>query len=314
MSDSPPIPPNIAHITAPLLLGVLWNWCLYGTLIVQVYVYSYNFPEDKRHVKLLVYTVFFLETIQTALAGADVYHWFISGYGDMNHLAAPVTTAFDIPILESMVSLCGEFYFVYRIWMLGGKGSGWFCLLICLCSTVNATAGFVGGILAFVHGSMASSKMLRYIAMTWLIGNSMADILIAFAMLHYLVKRQKETNGFFNDHALVKIVRLTIESNLLTTSVGIVSLLLLLIYPNENWYTCPTAILGKLYSNTLLVSLNNRISIRDAACTRGIANRPPGITLATRPCQGSNGNITIMEIGQPPATYKISDISDSKCV
>jgi hypothetical protein len=86
-----------------------------------------------------VYTVFFLETIQTALAGADVYHWFISGYGDMKHLAAPVTSAFDIPILESMVSLCGEFYFVYRIWMLGGKGSGWFCLLISLVGRVQAS-------------------------------------------------------------------------------------------------------------------------------------------------------------------------------
>jgi len=311
MSDLPPIPPNIAHIAAPLLLGTLWNWCLYGVLIVQFYVYSYNFTEDKRSIKLLVYTVFLLETLQTALSGGDLYYWFISGYGDIRHLASPFASAFDVPIIESVVSLSVEVFFAYRIWVLSSVSTRrsslrWYCLLICLFATINAAAAFTGGIYGFIHGSFVSGRTLRYIVMTWLIGNSMADILIAFAMFHHLVKQRKGTtrNGSFSDHHMVKIVRLTIESNLLTTSVGIVSLLLLFTYPNENWYTCPAAILGKLYSNTLLVSLNNRISIRKEAATRGIANRPPAMTLATTPGQNSNMNVAIMEIRAPPSTYK----------
>ncbi|KAH8978601.1 hypothetical protein EDB86DRAFT_2815807 [Lactarius hatsudake] len=116
------------------LLGALWNWTLYGVLAVQIYVYSYNFPGDRRLVKLLVYSVFLVETSQTALAGADLYYWFVSGFGNMDHLTAPYVSPFDVPIIGVTVALIVEFFFVYRIWVLSRKSSWFLCLLICLVS------------------------------------------------------------------------------------------------------------------------------------------------------------------------------------
>jgi hypothetical protein len=83
--------------------------------------------------------VFFLETIQTGLSGADVYYWFVSGYGDIRHLASPYAAAFDVPIMESVVSLIVEFFFAHRIWALGVRWSKWFCLLICLVGQSQAS-------------------------------------------------------------------------------------------------------------------------------------------------------------------------------
>jgi hypothetical protein len=116
-------------------------------------VYSYNFPEDGRRLKLfgmqishpllslnssyIVYTVFLLETVQTALTGADVYHWFASGYGDLNRLATPFASAIDVPIMESIVSAMVQFFYAYRVWILSNK-SWWFCSLICLVSRLQA--------------------------------------------------------------------------------------------------------------------------------------------------------------------------------
>ncbi|KAI0258749.1 hypothetical protein BC834DRAFT_974857 [Gloeopeniophorella convolvens] len=54
---------------------------------------------------------------------------------------------------------------------------------------------------------------------------------------------------------------------MLTCALSISALLTVTIFPEKNWFTCPTAILGKLYSNTLLVSLNNRISLREESNT-----------------------------------------------
>jgi hypothetical protein len=86
-------------------------------------VYSYNFPEDRRRIKLLgmqnflsllslsapdsshiAYAVFVLETVQTVLSGADAYYWFASGYGDLNRLATPFVSAIDVAIMGSIVS------------------------------------------------------------------------------------------------------------------------------------------------------------------------------------------------------------------
>jgi hypothetical protein len=117
-------------------------------------VYTYNFPRDHRVVKLLgkrirhesyellpdelftVYSIFVLETLQTALSGADLYYWFVSGFGNMNHLTSPYASAFDVPIMGSVVSLCVQFFFVYRIWVLGKRETWWLCILICV---VNLT-------------------------------------------------------------------------------------------------------------------------------------------------------------------------------
>lgn len=276
-------PPNVANIAAPLLLGTVWNWTLYGVLVVQTYVYSYNFPDDRRPLKLLVYAVFLLETLQTALSGSDLYHWFVSGFGNMDLLSSPHLSAIDVPVIGSLVSLVVQLFFVYRIWVLSGKSSWLLCLLICLVSTFDAIASFAGGVYAHVRGRFVTGRVLKIIALTWLGGNTLTDLLITGSMLYYL-GRPRVGDSHFSKYALAKIVRLTIETNIMTTTVGIVSLLMVSIYPDENWYTCPTAILGKLYSNTLLVSLNNRICIREAP---------------TREAGVSSGAVTVPVVSYP---------------
>jgi len=141
-------------------------------------VYTYNFPGDKRLIKLLgkrirhqsyellpdelftVYSIFLLETLQTALSGADLYYWFVSGFGNMNHLASPYASAFDVPIMGSVVSLCVQFFFVYRIWVLGKRETWWLCILICV---VNLTLAPLVWVLELSHnpGSVPSSTQRR---------------------------------------------------------------------------------------------------------------------------------------------------------
>ena len=80
----------------------------------------------------VVHTVFFLETVQTILSGADLYHWFASGFGKFHRLTSPFASSFDEPIMGSVVSLCVQFFFVYRIRVLSEKRSWWLCVAICL--------------------------------------------------------------------------------------------------------------------------------------------------------------------------------------
>jgi hypothetical protein len=74
--------------------------------------------------------VFLLETLQTALSGGDVYYWFASGFGNVDHLRDPFAAAFDVPIIGSIVSGIVQFFFVYRVWVLSDRKSWWYCVLI----------------------------------------------------------------------------------------------------------------------------------------------------------------------------------------
>ena len=86
--------------------------------------------------RFVVYIVFFLETLQTALSGADLYYWFAAGFGNIEQLTSPHASPFDVPIMGSLVSLSVQFFFMYRIWLLGEKRSWWLCVIICLVTSV----------------------------------------------------------------------------------------------------------------------------------------------------------------------------------
>jgi len=87
----------------------------------------------------VVFAIFLLETLQTALSGADAYYWFASGFGKMDHLLDPYVSAFDVPIMGSIVSGTVQLYFVYRVWVLSDRKSWWYCVLIAVVSRLYST-------------------------------------------------------------------------------------------------------------------------------------------------------------------------------
>jgi len=228
---------------------------LYGVLCVQIYVYSYNFPIDRRTIKFLAYFVFILETVQTALTGADVYYWFVAGFGNVDRLNKAHLGPIDVPIINAVTSLIVQGYFCYRIWVLN-KRSSWVCWIIAVAAVTQSAAGMWSSVNALKYGKIEVAKTAIYL---WSISSALADILIAMAMTLQL----RKAIGNFSSFVIVRVVRLTVETNTLTATLAITSLVLYVTFPNESYFIYTVEIIGKVYSNTLLVSLNNRIYFRD---------------------------------------------------
>jgi hypothetical protein len=79
----------------------------------------------------LAYFTFLLETVQTALTGADVYYWFIEGFANIERLKDSHFTPIDIPIFHGIMAFVVQGYFCYRIWTLN-KQSSKLCIVIAL--------------------------------------------------------------------------------------------------------------------------------------------------------------------------------------
>ncbi|KAF8273646.1 hypothetical protein EI94DRAFT_1795052 [Lactarius quietus] len=251
-SESQTASPDVIRVAAPLLLGPVFNWALYGVLSVQIYVYCYNFPKDKRSIKFLV---FLLETIQTALTGADVYYWFVAGFGNVERLGNSHFSPIDVPIISSAISLSVQGYFCYRIWVLNERSS-WICWIIAVAAVTQSVAATWSSIKCLKAEAYIIVKTTLYL---WSISSAFADILIAVAMT--LLLRRGSSN--YSSFVLVRVVRLTIETNALTAALAITSLVLYVAFPKELYFVYTVEVIGKVYSNTLLVSLNNRIYLRD---------------------------------------------------
>ncbi|KAI0267861.1 hypothetical protein BC834DRAFT_62169 [Gloeopeniophorella convolvens] len=257
----PPVPSNVAQGTAPILLGTLLNWCMYGILLVQVYLYSYYFPDDRRALKFLVYFVFIIETVQTALTGVDIYYWFAKGFGNVLHLNNVYISFADTPITAGFITFIIQSFFCYRIWVLENS-LWWLATAIEAVSATQAVGGIVGGIKGHINGEFSEAHRAIKFVYVWLIGDAVADILIAASLTYLLLRSRTRGHQFSSNSMLVKLVHLTIETNAASATVAIVSLAVFVGCPNNNYFILPTAVLGKIYSNTLLVTLNNRITFR----------------------------------------------------
>ncbi|KAI9433741.1 hypothetical protein H4582DRAFT_1819335, partial [Lactarius indigo] len=122
------------------LFGHVFNWVLCGVLCVQIYVYGYKFPTDGRFLKSLAYFVFLVETVQTALSGANLYYWFVVGFGNVEHLENFHFAPVDIPVLTAVISFIVQGYFCHRIWVLNSRSSRicWVIAMVCIadCSRI----------------------------------------------------------------------------------------------------------------------------------------------------------------------------------
>ncbi|KAH9980827.1 hypothetical protein BGW80DRAFT_1247690 [Lactifluus volemus] len=313
MARLPSATPEVIKHTAPLLFGTLVNWWLYGVLCVQTCkqshfkfecsidddpctdVYSYNFPDDKRTIKAVTYFVFLLETVQTILTAADVYYWFIEGYGVLERLQESHFAPIDIPLIDAVISLIVQEYFCYRIWTLSRRP--WLCAVIAI------------AVQSLVVGRYAVSKVALYVCtpvviMLWSIPSALVDILIAGSMVllvrdltPFLLSDITYSIGFaiveptpfryISLHKPYFYAHLTPSH--LKASVAVASFALYVAFPKEIYYTFT-------YSNTLLVSLNNRIYFRD---------RPLAITVDTEHAISSDNSrrfavTSPFTPGQPP--------------
>ncbi|KAJ7151162.1 hypothetical protein C8R46DRAFT_494782 [Mycena filopes] len=261
-----PVPPNIAQIVASQLIGSLLNYLLYGVLAVQVYVYRLSFPNDKASIKWMVYLIFLVETVMTALNGVDMFNWFAAGFGNVLVFAQPGISPAYTPIMGGLMAWLVQWFFCYRIYIIKRQALP-LCIFIALVSLLQAAGGVGGGISAYLAANEVHDHNRIIFVYIWLIGDVIADVFIAGSMSYLLLAATAQQHKQTND-IVKRIVRLTIETNAASTVVAIISLILFFGTPNTTFFICPTMVLAKLYANTLLVTFNNRAFVHQSGSTQ----------------------------------------------
>jgi hypothetical protein len=122
------------------MVGIMLNWGFMGVLCVQICTslspsypsvpyacdrnldfYHLNFSSDKPIIKLLVYGLFILDILQTALVSADAFHWFVFGFGNMGQLDNTFLNSWDVPLLDAVISLIVQGFYCWRIHIIRGR-------------------------------------------------------------------------------------------------------------------------------------------------------------------------------------------------
>ncbi|KAK0463048.1 uncharacterized protein EV420DRAFT_1732172 [Desarmillaria tabescens] len=229
---------NVPLLTGPLALAYMWEYGLYGVLLVQLYIYHITFRKDKIGFKIFVWSLFLLETVFTICTTIAAWHTFGTGWGDPDTLTTIDVSWAPLPALNGFIGAMVQSFYVYRIWTL--TKSAWLALTIEAVALMQCTLAFYYGIALSVRGRRISeSYALTPSVSAWLSGSAACDILIT-ASIVTIIKTK------------------SIETGLLTSVVALCELILWLTNRQYNFHFIGFLILGKLYSNTLLATLNSR--------------------------------------------------------
>ncbi|ESK85589.1 hypothetical protein Moror_10003 [Moniliophthora roreri MCA 2997] len=272
-----------ALLAAPLLLGYMLNWGLYGVLSVQVYLYWTAFPHDGLVAQTLVYGLYLLETAQTVSLTHNAFQGFVFGFENFVALTKMHNLWLDTYVLDGLVAFVFQIYFANRIRNLLPRSYILVPGIIALLSLAQL-AGSIGAAVIIKHyaifsayAEVTASPVPGYL---WIVCGTLADILITVTMVYALSRYDttfKQTRGLVR-----RLSRLAIETGGLIAAMSLVQPVLSSVFPDQTYHIAPAIVIAKLYSNSLLATLNSRIKIHGARGTTNNANVTPG--------QNPNGN------------------------
>ncbi|KAF7343678.1 hypothetical protein MSAN_01947700 [Mycena sanguinolenta] len=283
-----------ATVLGPTFLGILFNWGLMGVLAAQFYYYHVTFKDDRPAIKILVYGLFLIDAVQTAMITADGFHWFVYGFGN-----ALVDDAFlnpwDVPFLDSIIALVVQVFYCWRIYVLRGG-----IVIPVLILLISATQFAAGIIIAVRHQEdvlvlLSLVNQERTVETVWLIGGAVADVAIAGVLSWTLLHKQSRPLHP-NNSIISRIVRNIVETNTVTgahnlslvcmarsvltkfdflpAGVAVTTVILFWAAPETACVATGLAILGKLYTNCFLALLNSRRRDSVSSTSHSTASAP----------------------------------------
>ncbi|KJA20512.1 hypothetical protein HYPSUDRAFT_166823 [Hypholoma sublateritium FD-334 SS-4] len=243
------------------LIGLSLSWALFGVLSVQTSVYSQAFFKDAIWTKILVYTVYILQTTQIILFTKDGFTEYTANSDNISASVQLKTSWFSVCVIQGLVAFSVQSFYAWRISIISGKKLP--SVLIFLVSFVSFALSIVVAVTTKSETSFDDLLTDRILSRetTWQATAAMCDIIIAVCMTYYLRARAPNGEQFADTNKLVnRIVRLTIETGSLTASVAVITAILSAV--SSHSFPAPLAIISNLYATTLLVVLNSRIKFK----------------------------------------------------
>ncbi|CAE6454610.1 unnamed protein product [Rhizoctonia solani] len=287
-------------------IGLVLSMFLYGIMTLQTYIYWFRYVHDSGFDRWFVLALWLMDTIQSICICHMQYHYTITNYAnpsvlDFNNWSVN----FEVG-LTAVITFMVQAFFARRAWYFTKRVGSRF-------TTTRKTQllGAIVGLLAFTSlgFGLASFSMTwklgrfsRFIEYRWLVGiwlgaAAFCDIVIVYMLSTALVTQR---TGFGRTDALInKLLRYTINTGLLTSLIAVADVLTFCLM-NNMVHLGFNFVLGKMYTNTLLATLN----ARDTEPTSVIHVEEGSYNLKDRPQNASHGQI---RFNRPPGMTSSQD-------
>ncbi|KAI0089320.1 hypothetical protein BDY19DRAFT_993532 [Irpex rosettiformis] len=240
-------------IYGPIFMGMIFNVLLYGIMITQTYLYFTTYKHDKRWMKVFIAALFICDTVNTGFDIALVWNPLVARYGDLNALAFADWLSSADPATTGFIALLTQLFFAWRVKVLSNN---WFLVIAIAACSIGQFLGGIGTAIAVkLVPAFADFQKFESIVAVWLACSAAADTLITGSLVWHL---RKHKSGFsVSDDTVDRIIRLTVQTGMVTAVCAITDLIVFLSVPT-GLHLAFNLPLAKLYTNSLMSTLNAR--------------------------------------------------------
>ncbi|KAI0700466.1 hypothetical protein BC835DRAFT_421667 [Cytidiella melzeri] len=270
-TSASPIPPAL-HAVLVNTFGVVQiggtaSVGLLGVTTLQTWFYYYTYPEDNLATKLLVAVVWIIEFVRSSFLVHAAYHYLVLNWGNPAALSVIVWSVSSLPLTTNLGELFGHLYFAWRIWMLSQMLAMRWALtsLVVILAVWNFGMGLATYIISLQSASVdafvsGAQKVLSPFALSTAISTDVAIM----ASLIFLLNRGRSRTVFAKTDRLINTLTFyAIQAGMITVLADVVIIVLNQYIDRIGlYYLGIYSVVGNLYANSLLASLNARASLR----------------------------------------------------
>lgn len=245
-----------------LLIGAFTAMAVYGITTLQAYFYYMSFPKDDIAIKLLVGSIWILDTLHVCFMCHALYYYLIVGFGNPRALVYgtwTLITSIGINVTTSFIAQC---FFTERIFRLCSPRKRWWVTSVI---GIAVLAHFAFGIetvaFLFIKKEFERFKDVTLIAVVpFGITAIISDIIVAATLCVLLGSKRsafEDTNSTINTFIIFAVNRC-----ILTSTVAVAETIVFSVLANSFYSVAIDFVIGKLYANSLLAVLNSRATVR----------------------------------------------------
>ncbi|KAJ2914321.1 hypothetical protein MD484_g6095, partial [Candolleomyces efflorescens] len=234
---------------------------LHGVSCVQAWYY-FNHQSDRWPIKSLVAAVMIFDTVHQALITHTVYSYTVTNWGNPIILDSLVWSLLVEVLFNGLTALLVQSFLTMRVWRLSSHNfllTGFTGLLVV--AEFACVIAFTGASL----GLKTFSRLANLEALSITV-NALAaagDVLIAATLCTIL---HRSRTGFHRSDTMInKLILFSVNTGFLTSLCAVGSLISIVVAGHTFLYIAFFFCIGRLYTNSLLATLNARKMIRGSA-------------------------------------------------
>jgi len=253
-------------IIGVLFVGLFLNTYLFGLVSYQFIVYHNTKFNDRLWIRVMVGVLFILDLAQSMVV---VYAAWEIGVTNFNNPSSLLLVSWTIPFTacaNAVIAFISQIFLGHRVLVM--TKNKMLIGVIGIFSVLGLIFGMISGIYSGVLHYIAKFPILDPYCIVWLGSQTAADLSITVSLIWVL---SRSRTGFRRTDTIInRVIRGSVQTGFFVSVFALADLFCFLFERNTNLYAMFAYPLGRIYTNTLLDTLNSRTELKNISASSEI--------------------------------------------